>query len=402
MNNIEEGKKFHHCTSCQMCSAICPTNAIEIQLNKEGFYRPVVHQDKCIHCGLCQNVCYQYDGAIKVEDCIDSAYAAWAKDKQLLKQTTSGAIAAILAQQCLKQGYYVAGVSYDYTKNIATSVLIKTEEDLEKIKGSKYIQSYTKEAFQQIIQDTSEQKYVIFGLPCHIYAFSKMAEIKKQRSKYILIDLFCHGCPTMNLWKKYITKVKKDKRLNKVDEVEFRAKDKGWHEFCIKIQENQKKYLDHKTNPFYTLFFSNLILNECCVDCKLRSTLAYTDIRLGDFWGEKYDTNVEGVSAVAICTESGKTIWQSILQDIHFEPQDLQAIIKNQSYGDVYEIDKKVREKLLGLLADDEQDLKVAKKYYCSTLSRKQKWKGKVKLVISFLPKGVKNKIRKSYHRKKQ
>ena len=58
-------------------------------------------------------------------------------------------------------------------------------------------------------------------------------------------------------------------------------------------------------DSFYRLFFSDKVLNEACSDCKLRSTLKYTDIRLGDFWGDEYDNNIKGVSAVTAVTELG-------------------------------------------------------------------------------------------------
>lgn len=42
-----------NCTSCQVCAAVCPKEAITIDLNPDGFYRPLVNESKCIDCGLC-------------------------------------------------------------------------------------------------------------------------------------------------------------------------------------------------------------------------------------------------------------------------------------------------------------------------------------------------------------
>ena len=53
------------------------------------------------------------------------------------------------------------------------------------------------------------------------------------------------------------------------------------------------------------MFFKKNALNEACYACKLRSTIAYTDIRIGDFWGKEYSQNIEGVSAVVINTDKG-------------------------------------------------------------------------------------------------
>ena len=38
--NINDQSAIHKCTSCQMCAAVCPQNAIVVKLNEDGFYRP--------------------------------------------------------------------------------------------------------------------------------------------------------------------------------------------------------------------------------------------------------------------------------------------------------------------------------------------------------------------------
>lgn len=39
--NITDDSALRACTSCQMCAAVCNHNAIEIHLNRDGFYRPL-------------------------------------------------------------------------------------------------------------------------------------------------------------------------------------------------------------------------------------------------------------------------------------------------------------------------------------------------------------------------
>ena len=36
------------CTGCQACYSICPKQAIEMKINREGFYYPKIDEDKCI------------------------------------------------------------------------------------------------------------------------------------------------------------------------------------------------------------------------------------------------------------------------------------------------------------------------------------------------------------------
>jgi len=95
------------------------------------------------------------------------------KNSDELKTATSGAVSAELMKECIKQGYKVLGVAYDYSKNIAITKIISSIKDIEQFKGSKYFQSFTLDAFYEALRDKSEQKYAVFGTPCQIYAISK-------------------------------------------------------------------------------------------------------------------------------------------------------------------------------------------------------------------------------------
>ena len=55
--NIIDNSAIRPCTSCQVCSAVCNSMAIDIRLNEDGFYRPYVDADKCTGCGLCVKNC---------------------------------------------------------------------------------------------------------------------------------------------------------------------------------------------------------------------------------------------------------------------------------------------------------------------------------------------------------
>ena len=46
-----------NCSSCGACANICARGAITMQLDAEGFYRPVIDSTKCVQCGACEKVC---------------------------------------------------------------------------------------------------------------------------------------------------------------------------------------------------------------------------------------------------------------------------------------------------------------------------------------------------------
>ena len=47
----------HKCTNCMACYNICPSDAIEMIEDIDGFVYPSIVEDKCTHCGLCSKKC---------------------------------------------------------------------------------------------------------------------------------------------------------------------------------------------------------------------------------------------------------------------------------------------------------------------------------------------------------
>lgn len=310
--NILDTSAINNCTSCGVCASVCAKKAITIQLDDYGFYRPMIDKSLCNDCGLCTTVCYKYDTEVKKisEEQLEERklYAAWAKNDAVIRETTSGGIGDLLAHALYHNGYKVVGVVYDIDKDRAEHRVANAEDDLIRFRGSKYIQSYTFDAFKEIVATCRNEKYAVFGTPCQIYALNKMATKKRVKDNFVFIDIYCHGCPSMCAWNKYKQEITKKIGTNKFNNVVFRSKKKGWGTgYTMEINTaDGKTYLSKKAkDSFYELFFSDYILNESCYDCKMRSTLEYTDIRLGDFWGKKFVRNHRGVSGVSVATAVG-------------------------------------------------------------------------------------------------
>ena len=56
------------CTGCGACRDSCPTGAISMIADEEGFLYPSVEADKCIHCGKCDKRCPVANGVLKKSD----------------------------------------------------------------------------------------------------------------------------------------------------------------------------------------------------------------------------------------------------------------------------------------------------------------------------------------------
>ena len=141
--NITDSNNLHTCTSCQMCATVCPKGAIDIQLDRDGFYRPILNSELCINCSLCTKVCYKYSSVNKTDESDFPALEVWAataKNENILSDTTSGGVADILAQELIRQGYICCGVVYNYDENRAENRIAQTREETFGFRGSKYIQ----------------------------------------------------------------------------------------------------------------------------------------------------------------------------------------------------------------------------------------------------------------------
>ena len=400
--NILDKAALHECTSCQLCATMCARGAIKIGLNKDGFYRPVVDADLCTDCGLCTKVCYKFDENLRTTEvkpsCEKELFSAWATDDKVVKETTSGGLGDLLAHELLSKGYKVVGCAYDNDKERAEHRIASTEEDLIPFRGSKYIQSYNFEAFKEVVRNCRQEKYAVFGTPCQIYALSRIAEIKKVRDQVFFVDIYCHGCPSLFAWRKYVDSVKAKTEVDKFDKVEFRSKSEGWGVYCASFYKNGKRLFKSNRNlrGFFELFFCDHILNDGCNTCQLRFSLEYTDIRLGDFWGKKYVGNTRGVSAVTICSNRGRAIWEELDKSIlECEFESLADFLPSQSWGKTHHPDAKARAAILESLRDGNQTIDSARKVLYRHQTTKETLVRYIKNVLALLPRQLSIAIKK-------
>lgn len=397
-NNVCDDKGLRPCTGCGICASVCGKNAITIHLDKYGYYKPVINEDKCVECNLCKKSCYKYDENLIQSDKHKECYAAVNKNAKQLMASSSGGISRVLMEECIAKGYKIMGCAYDTNKNIAVSIVASRIDELDKFYGSKYFQSLTTEGFDTVLKDKTDQKYAIFGTPCQIYGFSQTNKYKCNPDKYLLVDIFCHGCPSMMLWKSYLAYTKDITSCETYDKVTFRSKTHAWHEFCFDFFFNSKQYSSKKSkDPFYDIFFGMDMMNDACYNCNSRSTMAYGDIRLGDYWGEKYDTDTKGVSAVVLKTFKGVDFFNAIKGKLNIEKATLDNILIGQSYGKPHTYNENRRAFLLQNISEH-SDLQQVYKAYMRMFPLKTRIKKQLKAIVKLCPKSVYFPIKKLMH----
>lgn len=312
------------CYGCGVCATVCSRNIIEIALNADGFYEPrITDEGKCTDCGLCTDVCsYSHEGLSLKDACVKS-YAAWSNDGKVRRKCSSGGVGFEVGRTLINDGYKVCGVRYNPDTNRAEHYIATTVEELIPSIGSKYIQSYTVDGFKAI---SRKEKYLVTGTPCQIDSFRWYIQKFRCENNFVLMDFFCHGVPSMWLWKKYVVEV--EKTTGKITYASWRNKFTGWHDswamsidgentgekvnwhdsYNLLIREKKGFYNSRLSqgDPFYRLFLSDSCLGKACYDkCKFKYDHSSADIRIGDLWGTTYKDNEDGVSAAIAFTEKG-------------------------------------------------------------------------------------------------
>lgn len=316
------------CTGCTACFSICPKNAIAMVENDEGFKYPIIDNSKCIDCGMCKKTC----PILKVEknSFMNECYAAFSKDKYIRKNGSSGGIFQILAEDVLKKNGIVIGAAFD-EKFILSHTPIETYEDLDKLLGSKYVQSDMKNIYKYVKKELKERLILFVGTPCQVAGLK--VYMNGNDENLITIDFICHGVPSNKVFQKYIREIE-EKTEKKISYYSFRNKENGWKNYNTKIIIGQDEIIEqHNKNNYMKIFLWDIALRQSCYNCKFKLGNKYSDITIGDFWGIENMPQIiknddTGVSAVIINTNKGKKVFDENKNRMIYNSCQIEDILK--------------------------------------------------------------------------
>lgn len=312
-------KKFD-CAGCTACSNFCPVGAINIVPNDEGFYSPVVNEEKCTSCGLCINICPQINLKKNIVNKEIDTYAIVAKDEIGKKKSSSGGVFPVLAKKIIEEGGFICGAIYNKEFKVE-HILSDKIDDISKMQGSKYVQSNLKNVFSEIYEVLKQDKKVLFvGTPCQVAGLKNFVAEKNISAENLFIcDLICYGVPSPKFLEKYLKEVFEGQKILSIN---MREKKDG--KSYIRIQTDKEDFwfehsFDSVKNLYMKSFFKNLCLNKSCEKCLYSNINREGDLTLGDFWGiEKFDKKInskKGVSCVLVNNDKGKNLLLSCKKD---------------------------------------------------------------------------------------
>lgn len=322
---------IHNCFGCGVCATSCAKKIISIEFNQDGFYEPrIMDESQCSLCGICTDVCAFSHTELANNDAAPvKSWAAWSNDEEVRHKCSSGGIGYEIGKQLIEKGYHAVGCRYDIKEHRAEHYIATTVDDFSSSIGSKYIQSYTADAFCQIKK--RGQKYLITGTPCQIDSFRRMIRKFKCEENFILLDFFCHCVPSMHAWKAYIKMLKP--KIGEVTYASWRNKPTGWHDswtMILKGEKGENTSWMTKGDLFYKLFLGDITLGpQCEKQCKYKYDHSSADIRIGDLWGQTYKQDQKGVSALVAFTEKGRGLIEG-LHDVTLVEHPFDTVAEGQ------------------------------------------------------------------------
>lgn len=311
------------CVGCNACAQICPKSCIAMREDHEGFLYPKVDESLCIDCSLCEKVC-----PVLVQSEEPTAepltYAAKNRDEDIRRDSSSGGLFTLLAQETIRQGGVVFGARFDQNWEVEHHH-VESIEELSLFRGSKYLQSRVGNSFSEARESLKSGRQVLFsGTPCQIAGLRLF--LRKDYPNLLTVDFVCHGVPSPKVWRHYkdelLTSISHTKRSHFTD-IRFRDKTEGWKRFSfaatIEMSDNSSVTLREPLNKniFMRGFLRDLYLRPSCHACPTKSFKSGSDITIADFWGiqnvlPEFDDD-KGASLVMVSSEKGREAYDAIL-----------------------------------------------------------------------------------------
>lgn len=322
-----------NCCGCNACLSVCPVNCISMKSDVEGFKYPEIDHSLCINCKKCEKVCPAANETSPEKSVGERCFVAYSLDSNIRKKSSSGGVFYHIAHRIIEEGGVVFGAAM--VGRTVKHIYAKTEQELKKFMGSKYVQSEIGDCYIRAKEFLDLGKKVLFsGTPCQIKGlYAYLGE--KEYPNLLTQDLICHGVPSPKVWESYVSY----KSNSDMPDVSFRDKRFGWHYFSMRIRDGHKTYRKNLNDDwFLKLFLDNTILRPSCYNCQAKKQGNSADITIADCWSprkvsDKIKDTDKGLSLVLINSKNGNDFWDklSARSGVFFEEANREKALASQA-----------------------------------------------------------------------
>ena len=301
------------CCGCSACVNACPVQCIVMRRDREeGFDYPVANPDICIGCGKCESVCPVLN-PLEPKEPVD-VFAV--RCDGYVNGSSSGGLFPALAKAVLEDGGVVFGAVMEKDL-IVGHAEAETMEDVERMRGSKYVQSDLYSSYWDAREYLKEGRKVLFtGTPCQIAGLKRF--LGGDHDGLLTVDTACHGVPGPGLWEMYL-KALQERSKKHIVSVNFRDKSRGWRHYgfrCLDEHGETVVFVKAVDDPYMALFIQNMTLRPSCYNCPARSGRSGSDLTLADLWSVAKTlprlNDDKGVSGVLVNTAKGQELLDSV------------------------------------------------------------------------------------------
>lgn len=291
------------CCGCTACESKCPKRCISMRQDSEGFLYPFVDIEKCVDCRVCEIVCpisqdkKKYaeifsakedviHKAIMETNALPKSYICFNANNEIRQKSTSGGFFSAIANYVIDRKGVVFGVVLDSNYNVV-HIMGENSEALEKMRQSKYVQSFKNGTYTQVEEQLKKGRLVFFtGTPCEVVGLKNYLGIEYEN--LITMDVFCHGVGSPLYWKTYISFMK-NKYRSPIEKICFREKTYGYNSptLAVYFRNGKSCHNGHNDDLYWSPFSKNYIFRPSCYACAFKQVNRVSDFSVGDFW----DTN---------------------------------------------------------------------------------------------------------------
>lgn len=316
------------CCGCTACMHVCPVKCITMREDGEGFLYPAVDSQRCIGCRKCDEVCPAR--SLENGNTETDTYICYNRDDKVRKQSSSGGVFSLLSEWVIKQNCAVFGAAFDGDFEVC-HIAAETEEELSKLRGSKYVQSRLEDAYPLAKKYLENKSMVLFsGTGCQIAGLKKY--LGREYENLYTVDVLCHGVPSLKIWRMYLDDLKNRYGAD-IEKIEFRNKQNGWKNFCMNIEfaDNQRYSVLHRDDEFMQMFLGNIDLRQTCYNCRFKDLPRISDMTIGDSWGvEGYMPDMDddgGTSVVYVHSPKGRQMLDEIREFLNLREASLDKVL---------------------------------------------------------------------------